>query len=307
VVTRWKELTSPTTYPVSLVEAKTALRVVDTTSVATKANRLMGTSNSQIFVVAKQAGSIGNQYAVRLLVSGNNTALSVSLSGTVLTIRSATNGSGIATSTANDVIAAAYSVPEVAALFDFTHSTGTGTGVVAAASQANLTGVVDSGDEDSYISLLIAAATDVVEALTGQMFISRDVRAYFDEWEECMELPTSPVQQLLSVVYDDSNGDEQDFTESMILDADDHQLPAVIYINPDFSYPTLQYGRMSTVRVDYTAGYTTIPAKIKQCILFLVSHWYNQREPVINGTAVLANQVPYTFETVLNSFRLITV
>lgn len=307
---RWKELTSASGLPVTVAEAKTALRVVDTQSVATKANRSVGSGNSQLLVTAKIAGAIGNQYATRVVVSGNNTALSVTFASNVLTINTATDGSGNSTSTVNDVIAAIYANADASAIFDASDGSGNGTGVLLAAAQANLTAGVDSGDEDAYINFLILAAAEVLESLTGRVFMSRTFRAFYDDWPcdgVTMELPISPVTAVTKVEYLDTSEQYVEFTSKMTLDAEDDLLPARLVLKESEVFPVLAEQMPNRVRVDFTAGFATIPNKIKQCILFLVAHWYQSREPVVNGTAVLSNKVPFTFETVLNSFRLLTV
>ncbi|HKU53072.1 MAG TPA: hypothetical protein VJQ25_11425, partial [Nitrospira sp.] len=72
---------------------------------ATLTTALAGTNNDLLFR-AKPAGTVGNAYRVRIVVSGANTPLSVSLSGTDLTINSATSAGSAATSTAAQVLAA---------------------------------------------------------------------------------------------------------------------------------------------------------------------------------------------------------
>lgn len=313
---RWKELTVASDRPVSISDAKAALRVIDTQSIATYANRSMGTGNSQLLVVAKIAGTIGNQYSVRILVAGLNTALSVSFANNILTINSATDGAGAATSKVNDIIAKMYATPEAAAIFDATGGSGNGTGVIVTASVGNLSAGVDSGDEDAYVGFLIDAVTEVIEARTGCMVMQRTFRQFWDEWPDCdddedeIELGIYPVISVQAVKYYDTNDQLQSFSD-YILDAEDIKLPARIVKKFGFMFPPLSLQRPNVVYVDFTAGYSAtaanIPKKLRQCILFLVAHWYANREPVISGTAVLSNKVPFTFETVLSSFRLLKV
>lgn len=307
---KFKELTTAAALPVSVAEAKTALRVVDVSTIATRANRSMGSGDSELLVLAKQSGSIGNQYSVRVVVAGNNTSLSCTLTGAVLTINAATSGIGAATSTVNDIIAEMYATPTVAAVFDATGGAGNGTGVIAAAAQGDLSAGVDSGDDDAYLTFLIQATTDVIESITGKAFIERTFAAYYDDWADGeLTLPIGPVQSVEHVYYLDQNEVEQDIVSSMKLENDDDEIPAKIEAKFSVTLPVIHPD--GSVRVEFTAGYgassSAIPAKIRQCILFLVGHWYANREPVINGTAVLSNKVPNTFDMALNSFRMIAI
>lgn len=90
-------------------------------------------NNNDLTYTAKTKGTIGNSITVAYVVAGNNTALSVSVSSSAITVNVATDGGGAATSTAAQVAAAiAASVP-AAALVTVANATGNdGTGVVAA-------------------------------------------------------------------------------------------------------------------------------------------------------------------------------
>lgn len=310
---RWRQLTQPGVLAVPIAVAKQQCRIIDIAAVATQANVSFGTGNSQLLILSKLAGSVGNQYSASVVVSGNNTPLSVSLVDTVLTINVATSGGGAATSTVNQVIAALYSNVDIAAVFDATSGSGDGSGVLASAASTALSGGLNSGDEDGYLSLLIAAAVEVLEQLTGRAFISRNIRMFLDNWPEdgIIELPLSPVSAVTALNYFDYSTEVS--TNGLTLFEQDYQdqdlAPRLVPVS-EVVLPIVQ-DKLNAITIDFTAGYgdspNEIPPRIKQCILFLVAHWYSCREPVVNGTAVLSNKIPYTFQTTLNSFRMVTV
>jgi uncharacterized phiE125 gp8 family phage protein len=47
---------------------------------------------------------------------------------------------------------------------------------------------------------------------------------------------------------------------------------------------SIALGRGETIRISYTAGLTDVPDDMKQAVLMLISHWYENREAVIVGT-----------------------
>jgi len=53
--------------------------------------------------------------------------------------------------------------------------------------------------------------------------------------------------------------------------------------------------------------YTTndVPQKIKQAILFLVSHWNEKREPIVDGT--VSGEIPFTVSALLGQDKIILV
>lgn len=86
--------------------------------------------NANLVFTADTAGTAGNNIRIRYVVAGNNTALSVALASTDITVNLATNGSGIPTSTANQIKAALDANGGIAALINTTLASGSdGTGV----------------------------------------------------------------------------------------------------------------------------------------------------------------------------------
>lgn len=90
----------------------------------------VGINNSELTYTALAAGNGGNSIRFRYVLAGINTALSVSVSGTDITINLATNGTGVATSTANAIQAAIIASSPASALVAVTKPTGNdGTGI----------------------------------------------------------------------------------------------------------------------------------------------------------------------------------
>lgn len=112
-------------------------------------------SNRDICFVSKNH----TDASVEIIVSGNNTPLTIADSGTKITINSATNGAGVATSTAAQIIAAFNADAEAFAKFTARLPPGsTGAGVTGAVSEIHASdgkaftaiSLVDSGDHKTY-------------------------------------------------------------------------------------------------------------------------------------------------------------
>ena len=112
-----------------------------------RASKVFGTvgSDNALKVTSKEPGTAGNDITFRVVVAGANTALSVSVTGSAITVNSATNGSSAATSTADAIVDALNASTPAKALASFTSAVedSNGTGVVGAVSVANLTGGQD--------------------------------------------------------------------------------------------------------------------------------------------------------------------
>ena len=112
-------------------------------------------SNRDICFASKN----GTDASVEIIVSGSSTPLSIADSGTKITINSATNSGGTATSTAAQIVAAFNLDAEAAALFTARLPPGsTGAGVTGAMSEVHAAdgvaftalALVDSGDHMTY-------------------------------------------------------------------------------------------------------------------------------------------------------------
>lgn len=107
---------------------------------ATLTTALAG-SNNDVTLLARTPGTGGNSIRLRIVVSGNNTALSVSVSTNDITVNSATDGSGNPTSTAKQVIDAInFSTTASPLVWAQDAPSSDGTGVVAALAYTNLSG-----------------------------------------------------------------------------------------------------------------------------------------------------------------------
>jgi len=91
-------------------------------------------SNNAIRWTAREYSAAGNAIVIDIVVSGNSTAFSISVSGTTITINSATNAGGAATSTAAEVIAA-INAHATAKLLVTAANESTSTGAAAVADQ----------------------------------------------------------------------------------------------------------------------------------------------------------------------------
>lgn len=96
---------------------------------------------ADITYTAVNQGTGGNAITVVYVVAGNNTALSVAVAGSAITVNLATNGGGAATSTAAQVQAAVAASVAASALVN-SAVTGTAATVQAAHAVANLAGAI---------------------------------------------------------------------------------------------------------------------------------------------------------------------
>ncbi|MEN6358275.1 MAG: phage tail sheath C-terminal domain-containing protein [Armatimonadota bacterium] len=129
----------------------------------------------RIVWTAKTAGAAGNNITIALVATGNDTPLSVEVTGQAITVHLATDSSGDVTSTAADVITA---VTEHIGASALAGAVSTDSGIVTPAAVSNLTGGQDSQDTLTISAINEGAWGDdiSIEVLDGTV----DPAAEFD-------------------------------------------------------------------------------------------------------------------------------
>lgn len=157
---------------------------------------------------------------------------------------------------------------------------------------------IESADEDSLINGLIATSTDYVEQYTGRALVTQAWRLSLDKFTESILIPKGPVQTVSSVTYFDSTGALQT-VPSTSYTVDTSSDPQWVVINSNASWPAVMSG-INMVRIDFIAGYATVPPSIKHAILLLIVQWFDHRSDV-SDKAMIA--MPNAIEALLTNYR----
>jgi len=105
-----------------------------------KASKTIGLTDQQVLYTAKTGGTGGNTLQVAHLNGGNSQSLAVNVAGSVINVSLATDGSGVVTSTASDVVDAVNQHASASLLVLATNGVGNGSGLAIAAAAAALSG-----------------------------------------------------------------------------------------------------------------------------------------------------------------------
>lgn len=148
---------------------------------------------------------------------------------------------------------------------------------------------IDGTDDDAYIEGLITAARNQVETETGRSLITTTWTWTLDRFPsgDVLEVPRSPLRSVSSITYVDTNGTTQTLATT-VYDVDTQRDPGRIFLKYQQVWPVVRSIQNSIV-VTFSAGYGTandIPRNLKLGMMILVSHWYENREPIITGTIV---------------------
>lgn len=168
---------------------------------------------------------------------------------------------------------------------------------------------VDFADDDAYIGALIVAARVITEERTNRAFITQTWEYALDNFpnSNVIKLRKPKLQSVVSIKYKDVNNVEYTIDPAQYI-VDTDSIPGRIILNWGKYWPVILLQPGSAVRIRYIAGYgddgTKVPQSLKQAMLFLISNWYEQREPVVLTRSQLL-PVPMTFDFLVGPYRVV--
>lgn len=166
---------------------------------------------------------------------------------------------------------------------------------------------VYANDDDSAITSLIWAATQSAERFMSRALLTQTWELTTDCLpcgNEPIELPmAAPLQSVTTFKYYDTDGTQQTWGSSNYIVSTAKE-PGCVRLAYDITWPSIRY-RPDSIAIRYVAGWTTaalVPYPIKQALLLLIGHWFNNREEVNVGNIV--NQMPTAAEHSLTQYKV---
>jgi uncharacterized phiE125 gp8 family phage protein len=147
---------------------------------------------------------------------------------------------------------------------------------------------VDATAEDTFITGLITTSRLQVEAITGLALIQQTWTWRFDGWPgRSVALPLRPVLAVTSVRTQNADLSFTTVAPANYILEPQGPPPRLVPVNAGFPNPgTAALG----IEIVFAAGFgpaaTDVPAPLRQAILLLVAHWFENREPIIDGAPV---------------------
>ena len=139
-------------------------------------------------------------------------------------------------------------------------------------------------DDDAYLEACIAAATDHVDGKDGWLGRALGTQTWdlvLDEFPcEGIRIPLPPLQSVTYLRYvSPETGLETDLTVNTDYQVDVYSEPGWIMPGAN-GWPAIM-DTINAVRVRFVAGYETVPPAIKQAVMLLAAHYYENRESVV--------------------------
>ena len=158
--------------------------------------------------------------------------------------------------------------------------------------------------DDDYVLELIQAAREYVEAYCGIRLTAAAVPMTFASFAALERLTQAPIGPLVDVRYLDGAGVEQvlDAATYEFINVDADVLRPRIRLAYNKAWPAIRVAE-DAVRVNAVAGYTAVPRPIIRAMLLLISHWYDNRNPIAVDVRGVPTELAHAVEAQLANFR----
>lgn len=124
-------------------------------------------------------------------------------------------------------------------------------------------------DDDTIITALITVAREQLEQYLAISIPVKDVTAVLCNEAGGIFIPYAPVNEI-TAVYDEN----------------DEELDETGYGVTIGSFPQLKYPVTSVVKVEYEAGYATVPEALKRAVLMQIAYLYEHRGDEIDSIGI---------------------
>jgi uncharacterized phiE125 gp8 family phage protein len=159
---------------------------------------------------------------------------------------------------------------------------------------------IDTTNEETLLAAFIVAARIALEAQTRRVFVTQSWRLILDGWPgTSVTLPLAPVSAVTAITMNDEEAPRSvaaSHYETVLAG----NTPRIAALTP-WPHPSRRIGG---IHIDFTAGYgapDAVPQPLKQAILMLTAHWYENREPVGLGEA--NNDLPLSVAQLIAPYR----
>ena len=167
---------------------------------------------------------------------------------------------------------------------------------------------IDVATDDTLVTALITAATDMCEQRLGRAIMPQTWELTLDAFPEEFELTRVPVASDTTVKYYDTTGTQQTLSGALytVRATDDF---CFVKVAPayDTEWPEIR-DQLDAVAVRFVAGYASagaVPAGIKQWVLLAISSMYENRETEAYSSRAVSTTVQMQFvDRLLDRYRV---
>lgn len=159
--------------------------------------------------------------------------------------------------------------------------------------------------EDALLARLITAVRKQAEEECWRRFVTQTWDYYLDEWpnsptssikisrrgcreatNDYIEIPCPPLQTGAKLYYTEEGEEEVEFTD---VTEDIISEPGRLVLNTDCYWPSVTLADVNPIRIRFTAGYglaSAVDEGIKTALLMMLSDLYENRGSIVTGVSV---------------------
>ncbi|MDW7658134.1 MAG: head-tail connector protein [Bacillota bacterium] len=159
----------------------------------------------------------------------------------------------------------------------------------------------DEPTEDDLLLNLVKTARAYCENFTRRALAEQTLEMYLDRFSvnSSIMLPCPPLQSVMEIGYKDSTGTETILPASNYIVVTDRE-PGRVMTVYGMSWPVFTPFPAAPIRIRFVAGYAILPELIRQALLLLVGHWYENRE----ATGTAKDQTAFSVHALLSPYRV---
>jgi len=162
---------------------------------------------------------------------------------------------------------------------------------------------LDDDIEGELINSLITTAREYCEGFQRRAYLTQTQELWLDSFPsvDYIKLPLPPLQSVTHIKYYGTDDTEYIFTSDDYF-VDTKSEPGRVSLGYGKTWPSTTLRPANGVNIEYVAGYgdaaSDVPEKVRQAILLLISHWYENREAVSTSGAI-PKEIPFSVESLL--------
>jgi len=164
--------------------------------------------------------------------------------------------------------------------------------------------IIEDGAE-TKVEIFIKAAVNWIENECRRAIMPQTWKLFMDDWPEddIIWVPRPRLRQVDSLTYVDTDGDLQTLDASK-YQVDTNTEPGRIKPAYGETWPSVR-DQFNPITVTFQNGWAdadSVPEDIVLGIWLLVSHWYENREPVIVGT--ISSELEFALKALVSPYRI---
>lgn len=164
---------------------------------------------------------------------------------------------------------------------------------------------VDHDAEDTLIASYLLAARQHIEALCGPI-ITQTMEMTMDRWPigDTIVIGKPRATAINSIKHFAQDGSEETFSDLSYV-TDFVSRHARIRLKGGHSWPSVALREINGVVVNFDAGWAdaeAVPQDLKQSLILLAAHWYENREPIAQGQ-MGTQELPFAVSALIANHR----